>query len=333
VIGWYVHHQGSGHLHRALSVAARLAERGEEVTLLSSLPRPASWSGGWVSLARDDAGPAVDPTAHGRLHWVPVGDDGLRSRSAAVSAWLAEHRPRLVVVDVSVEVALLVRLHGVPVVGVALPGRRDDAAHVLGFGVADLLVAVWPPTAIGMLHVPPALLERLRPVGGLSRFAVREPGQRRAGARRVVVLMGTGGHDLGGSLLATARQQTPDWEWTVLDGRPGTWTDDPFAVVADADVVITHAGQNAVAEVAAARRPAVVVPQRRPHEEQTTTAAVLRRGPWPAVVLDRLPADGWAALLERAARLDGRGWVDWCDGHAADRFADLLLDPGVGGRG
>jgi len=52
---------------------------------------------------------------------------------------------------------------------------------------------------------------------------------------------------------------------------------------------------------------------------------VLRRRPWPAVVVDRLPADGWAALLDRAARLDGRAWAGWCDGGAAARFADLLV--------
>jgi hypothetical protein len=333
VIGWYVHHHGHGHLHRAQTVAARLAERGEEVTVLSSLPRPAGWSGAWVHLARDDAGRVVDPTAAGRLHWVPVGDPGLLSRTAAVSAWLADHRPRLVVVDVSVEIALLARLHGVPVVSMVLPGRRGDPAHLLGLGVSDLLVAAWPASARGMLlDVPAPLLERLRAIGGLSRFPVREPAPRpdapRPGRRRVVVLMGTGGHDLDGPRLASAREQTPDWEWTVLDGSPATWTDDPFAMVADADVVLTHAGQNAVAEVAAARRPAVVVPQQRPHDEQTTTGGVLRRGPWPAVVVDRLPADGWAALLDRAVRLDGRAWAGWCDGGAAARFADLLVAHG-----
>lgn len=329
MIGWYVHHQGSGHLHRALAVAARLAERGEEVTMLSSLPRPEGWCGEWVHLDRDDTGPVVDPTAHGLLHWVPVGDDGLAARSAAVSAWLVRARPRLVVVDVSVEISLLVRLHGVPVVAVALPGRRGDAAHVAGLGIADLLVAVWPPSAIGMLRdLPPLQLERLRAVGGLSRFPVRAACGRRPGPRRVVVLMGTGGHDVPAGLLPAARDQAPDWEWTVLDGSVASWTDDPSGLVADADVVVTHAGQNAVAEVAAARRPAIVVPQDRPHQEQRTTGSVLRDGPWPALVVDVLPTDGWGDLLERAAALDGRAWADWCDGRAADRFADLLV---VGG--
>ena len=76
MIGWYVHHHGHGHLHRAQTVAARLAERGEEVTVLSSLPRPAGWSGAWVRLARDDAGRVVDPTAAGQLHWVRSGTPG-----------------------------------------------------------------------------------------------------------------------------------------------------------------------------------------------------------------------------------------------------------------
>jgi len=42
VIGYYVHHLGHGHLHRALSVARTL---GEPVTGFSSLPPPADWPG------------------------------------------------------------------------------------------------------------------------------------------------------------------------------------------------------------------------------------------------------------------------------------------------
>ena len=97
----------------------------------------------------------------------------------------------------------------------------------------------------------------------------------------------------------------------------------------EADVVVTHTGQNAVAEVAAARRPAVLVPQRRPHAEQATTAEVLGDGGWPAVVEPELPADGWAGRLERCLALDPVGWARWCDGFAADRFADVVA--GVAG--
>ncbi|MCW2817320.1 MAG: hypothetical protein JWR42_107, partial [Marmoricola sp.] len=73
MIGWYVHHQGRGHLHRAQTVVALLhARSGVEVTGLSTLPRPADWPGPWRQLPPDDAaareggtGAAVDPTAGG----------------------------------------------------------------------------------------------------------------------------------------------------------------------------------------------------------------------------------------------------------------------------
>ncbi len=56
VVGYYVHHVGSGHRHRAEVLAARLAHDGVSVTGLSSLPRPPSWAGEWVRLPPDDGG-------------------------------------------------------------------------------------------------------------------------------------------------------------------------------------------------------------------------------------------------------------------------------------
>jgi hypothetical protein len=119
--------------------------------------------------------------------------------------------------------------------------------------------------------------------------------------------------------------------------------EDPTSALRDADVVVTHAGQNALAEVAAARRPAVVVPQDRPHDEQRTTAGVLARGRWPVVVREQWPEVAWGARLDGAASLDGQLWESWCDGRAVHRFVgvvhavaagsdsadlDALLDPG-----
>jgi hypothetical protein len=142
MIGYYVHHVGAGHLHRATALADVLDV---PVTGLSSLPRPAGWRGPWVSLPRDDhdaAASGVD--ANGRLHWVPTGDAGLRGRMARLAAWIDETAPSLLVSDVSVEVTLLARLHGVPVLGVVLPGDRGDQAHRLGLDVCDALVGLWP---------------------------------------------------------------------------------------------------------------------------------------------------------------------------------------------
>jgi hypothetical protein len=322
MIGYYVHHHGRGHSHRALALARSLDE---PVTGLSSLPPPPGWIGDWVLLDRDDASPSVaDPTANGRLHWVPTADPGLSSRTARLSRWLDEHRPRLMVVDVSVEVALLARLHGVPVLSVVLPGHRADPAHLIGFDVSTHLVGMWPPTARGMLPgLPDTVHERVHAVGAVSRYPVGVTGPRTAGRRRVLLMTGAGGDDLDGVRIARARRQATDWDWVVL-GRHGHWLEDPSTALANADVVVTNAGQNSLAEVAAARKPAIVIPQERPYDEQRTTAAVLAAGGFPVLVEDRFPAGGWAQRLDAALRLDGAQWATWCDGGAAARFADLV---------
>ena len=148
MIGYYVHHQGDGHVTRAAAIADRLG--GEPVTGLSSRPRPDAWRGPWLQLARDDDPPAAigaDPTAGGALHWAPSGHPGLRERMAQIAAWVATNAPRMMVVDVSVEVAVLVRTMGVPTVVMGMPGARDDRAHQLAYRMADAIIAPWPAWA------------------------------------------------------------------------------------------------------------------------------------------------------------------------------------------
>jgi hypothetical protein len=329
MIGYYVHHQGAGHLTRATAIAHEL-EGEEPVTGLSSLPRPAAWTGPWVQLERDDDPAAIsqaDVTASGALHWAPAGHDGLRERMGQIAAWIMEARPRLVVIDVSVEVCVLVRAMGVPVVVVGLPGARDDAPHQLAYRMAAAILAPWPAWA-HVLTGGESWMEKTHAVGAISRFdrrahayaAAPRPDRR----RRVLVLSGRGGTQLTVAALAAAQLATPDWAWTVL-GPPGDrWIEDPWELLCDADVVVTHAGQNAIADVAAARRPAVVIPQGRPYGEQRATARALGRAGLAIEASEWSAAPGWSALLSDAANLGGAGWTRWSSGHGARRAADAI---------
>lgn len=334
MIGYYVHHHGRGHVTRATTLLPHLP--GDvEVTGLSSLPRPPGWPQLWVQLDPDaDADPFElphDATAGGTFHWVPRHHAGLRSRMSTISRWVDATRPDVVVVDTSVEVATLCRLHGVPVVTLLQPGDRTDPPHALGLGLAERLVAPWPADVADVVRGVASDDPRLVHVGAFSRFDGRDRATASAEGRHVVVLSGAGGSALTTRGLERARASTPGWTWTVLGGPDGTWVDDPWETLCRADVVVTHAGQNALAEVAAARRPAVVIPQERPHDEQRTSAAALSAdGRFPVVVLEEFLERGWGDVLERVAGLDGATWSRWNDGAGARRLAEVVLE--VAGR-
>ncbi|MDQ2814403.1 MAG: hypothetical protein M3Z75_21690 [Actinomycetota bacterium] len=332
MIGYYIHHHGHGHLAMARCIAARFTDR---VTGLSSLPCPQDWPGDWVRLPRDDTGaPAIEPTARGQLHWAPLGHPGLRDRMAAIAGWIQRAAPSVITVDVSVEVAALARLMGVPVVSVVLPGQRDDPAHRLGHTLAEILIGPWPAFLSADLLGEDPVAARIRAVGAFSRFDGRtpEPGAGHRGPS-ALVLQGGGGSEVTASQLREAAAVTPGWEWSVLGGTAGSWVTDPWPLLCRADVVVTHGGMNAIAEVAAARKPAVVVPQARPHGEQRATGRGLARAGL-AVVTDGWPQTAsWPAVLRMALDLGGKGWTAWSPGTGASDAAQIIESAGASSRG
>ncbi|WP_030712538.1 glycosyltransferase [Streptomyces sp. NRRL F-2580] len=323
MIGYYVHHQGRGHLHRALAIAAHI--RGP-VTVLSSLLRPTSWTRPWIVLPADSVDAPTDPTAGGRLHWVPLHHAGHRERMGIIAEWIRREEPRLFVSDVSVEAATLARLMGTPVVVAAMRGDRRDQAHRLAYDLADALLAPWPQSCPEP-GWPPHWQAKTLHTGSISRYDGRPrpaPGSRcDASGREVVVMLGGGGTDLSSAQLREAARATPGWTWTLLGGPGADWIEDPWPVLCRADVVVTHAGQNAIAECAAARVPTIVIPQDRPHGEQHATGRALRRAEL-ATVRDAWPEPHeWPGLLTEAAARQDR-WELWSLGDGAQQAACLL---------
>lgn len=323
MIGYYVHHHGSGHLTRARLLAARL---GEEVTGLSSLSQPDDWTGRWIQLPHDAQPPPLatgDVTAHGVLHWAPTGHDGFTARMAAISSWVERARPRLVVVDVSVEVTLFVRLLGVPVVVVAMRGDRSDRAHTLAYDAADALIALWP-AALASRVWPSRWVDKTCHTGGFSRLdeLARNSRPTRVEPGSVLLLWGTGGESAGPRLERASAASGPEWSWR----RPHPSADAAtmWSELTRAEVVVAHAGQNAVAEVAASRRPAVVVAETRPFGEQEETAQVINTSGI-AVGLSGWPSDvDWPRLLTLARDRGGAHWLGWSDLDGAARAVALL---------
>jgi hypothetical protein len=322
MIGYYVHHHGRGHLERARAIAAELRE---ELVVLSSLERPEDWSGRWIELAGDHDGeraPAA-ATAGGALHWAPLHHSGLRARMARIGDWVTRAQPDAIVCDVSVEVACFSRLMGVPVISIALPGVRDDAPHLLGYTLSEAIIAPWP-NELANIEWPARWREKTHAVGAFSRFDRRAQATqpRRSDERTVTLLLGAGGAEVAQADFDAAVAATPAWSWQELGLR--RWSEDPWSELHDAAVVVTHAGQNCIAEVAASRTPAIVIPQSRPFDEQLSTARILRREQL-AIVREGWPqAESWPALLETARALGGERWASWNDGRGAQRAAAVI---------
>jgi hypothetical protein len=346
LVGWYVHHHGAGHRTRFSAVRPHLDA---DVVVFSSLAAPVDLPADttWVELERDDASttgpdgvvrhPAdASPTVGGLLHWAPVGHPGHTARlgriAAAIAGAAAAGRPLdAMVVDVSVEVTLFVRLLGVEVVVVSQPGDRTDEPHRLAYDAASRVIAPWPAGT----HDSSALdrvAEKVRWVGGISRQDGREgasptptvvPGS-------VLFVGGAGGsdHDDLAAAVARAARATPGTTWSALG--LDTWVDDPWAAMASAEVVVTWAGQNTVADLAALGARAVVVPQTRPFDEQLTTARALDRSGLAVVASSWPDDDEWSALIEHARSLQP-DWSAWQVEGAAARAAAVVAE--VAGRG
>ena len=331
MIGYYAHHHGRGHRQRAGVLADRLAT---PITVLSSAGPPDGWdvSRPWIRLPGDEPGSgpdgldgehpigAADPTAGGTLHWAPPHHPGLRRRMGMIAAWIADTAPVLLVVDVSVEVTLLGTLLGIPTVVVGMPGDRGDRPHRSAYDAAVAVLAPWASEFADPTW-PQSWRDKTFHAGAISRFSGRtvSPRPPRSGSKRVLVLWGDGGTGRPVEAVERARARTPGWEWSWARRSV-----DLFGQLAAADVVVTHAGQNAVAEVAAAGTPAVVIADDRPHGEQRATAARLDSAGI-ASGLSGWPADDdWPGLLAQAHRRGGQGWVRWTAGDGAAGAAGFL---------
>jgi hypothetical protein len=342
-VGWYVHHHGTGHLQRFLTVRPHL----EGVVGLSSLPRPAGLTpGDWVGLPLDAPASAdSEPTAGGALHWAPLHHAGLRGRMAKVAGWISAARPDVLVCDVSVEVASLARLMGVPVVWIAQRGVRRDAPHQLAYTLATVAA----PWTASLATPDTGLPETTRFVGAISRFDGRasEPPP---GRRAVTLVLGGGGHEVRAAQVSDAARGLGDWSWTVAGlgeavgtpvgaaaGTPagavpprrvldrGT-VPDTWRLLCDADVVVASAGGNLIAEVAAARRPLVCLPQSRPFGEQHDGAGALARAGLAETLSQWPDPAGWREVLTRAQARDPHGWERLHDGGGAARLAAVIRE-------
>jgi len=329
VIGWYVHHHGFGHVARFLAVHPHLHS---PVVVFSSLDRPPGLSAEveWIELPTD-ADPVrtedgsvsdprdADPTARGSLHWAPHDHPGHRERLTTIARATVERRLSAFVVDVSAEVVAFARLLGVRTVAVTQPGVRTDPPHALAYTLADRIVAPWPHGAVATPGLA-AHGDRVVWTGGISRFDGRAPVPAGSGRRAVLL-----GRVLEAQRRAeiTALLHGRGWDVTSIGHDRSSRVADPWPLLGDSTVVVSAAGQNSVADLAASGARAVVIAQDRPFDEQHATAAALDRWGLARRADGTTTAPDLVDLIERAAD-DSPEWSRWQVSGAAERMASAI---------
>ena len=313
-IGYYVHHHGDGHRQRALCIAAQAPDR---FVLMGTGLRDRTE--GLASLDLEDDRPTGEmgfdgndraddrPTA---LHYAPIDHEGLRRRVARVADWIATARPALMVVDVSVEIAMLARLAATPTVYVRQQGLRTDAPHLDAFRGARALLC---PFAAPLEDPGTAAWVRDKTVycPGLT-----PPSPTRAvWGDGVLIVSGQGGAAADGDRIAALARAYPGRRWRVAgpmtepaDPPPNLkalgWCPAIAEEIGSAGLVVGGGGNGLVSAVLAAGRPFLCLPEPRPFDEQRIAArrlaavgAAVTHDGWP-------PIAAWAGLMEAADRID-----------------------------
>lgn len=329
-IGYYVHHQGAGHRERALRIAGALERSCALIgTFGGSLGQVPSLDLPDDRLTEGFDGRDGALTRPLGLHYAPLGHPGVQARMAAIAAWVARTDPVLMIVDVSVEVALLARLLCVPTLYVRLAGTRTDLPHLEAFRAAERLIAPFPE-AIDSPGLPDWVRAKTIYAGFLGPTVPTVPTEAAAkedGSIAVVFGRGGGGGDLA-DLIAAARA-VPDRAWHVYgavvgpDGLTGAalgavdphaggppnlnlhgWVDDPRPHLARASLIVGGAGDGLLATVASGGKRFLCLPEPRAFDEQTQKAEALGRlgaalvhPGWPV-------AEDWPGLVACALSLD-----------------------------
>lgn len=331
-IGYYVHHHGAGHRARATIVADAADGR---ITLLGTGLAGKVGSHRYVDLPddrRDAAFDGDDASANrpDALHYAPTDHAGIRRRVAAMTAWIAEARPALMVVDVSCEVAMLARLASVPTAYVRLAGIRDDTPHREAFRGATLLVSPFAE-ALDDPATPDWVREKTLYCPGL----VERPAAGAVEPGSVLVVIGQGGAMGDGAAWGRAARATPERMWTVIGPCSvppelprnlalAGWVADAAQRIATAEIVVGGAGDGVVGAVLAARRPFICIPEARPFAEQHSKAARLAAA-GAAVACEQAGVADWPSLLAQAQRIRPEHSAALDDVAGAERLAGHLL--------
>lgn len=314
-IGYYAHHHGSGHCRQIDKLAALLPlEYRQQLTIFTSLTPEAYIFANIdeqqvVRLHAEDE--RTDDVLKGRagahwqpasLHYSPVGNTDIQKRSHQILDTIYQRHIDLMIIDVSVEVAMLCRAASVPYLYVRLPGLRDDTPHLEAFAGALALLAPYPQVLEAAMtpnwvaqktlyldFINPAKNDTSSHEDFVKMLMTLTDDDKAlaalsTSAQIVTVIKGYGGHEAIDAKLPELRRLLP--HAFIISLGPiddtmhryvdiATHVNDVTSFIEHSDYLLMACGLNAVAQVYYYATPLVVLPDDRPHQEQEMMAQAL----------------------------------------------------------
>ena len=321
-IAFYIHHHGSGHFMRSLSIAKAM-NIDNIIFIGSDLKRfshiiPANIQ--VLELPLDTPTSTEENYQEGNkvdcFHYVPLLVKGVTDRAAILSAFFQRNIHLLLIVDVSVEVALLARLCGIPTIIMRQHGIRTDLPHQLAYQSAELLIAPFGKELETSNNA--AVIEKTFYSGGFSRTHLQTENLV-AYDDQVAILIGTGGSSLDLNTILLIANQCTSYYFHILgeiiEPKNDFLTNITFhgqvdnveEILVRCKVVIGNLGHNTVMEIATLNKPFIGIPESRPFDEQIDKANAMKTIEGFEVILpEEIGSTEWKALIERMSHSNSK---------------------------
>lgn len=282
-IGYYVHHLGDGHRQRALAIASY---NPSYFTLIGTNLKNKTHNINYVSLPCDIV-KGNNYNAHlASTSYTPLREPIITQRMGKIAGWIKKNQPNLMVVDVSLEIAMLSRLFSIPTIYVRLVGNRWDSAHMDAFLAAEALLCPFSE----QMELPSTPDWVKQKSFYFPKIVAQNIAVHTAEKNNLLVLLGAGGHEITIDNLINLAKQAPSWSIHVLGevkiplniNLPKNlylhgWIKDYQPYIAKAVVVAGAAGDGVVNNVLAYKKAYICLPQQRPFDEQIEKAKALEK--------------------------------------------------------
>ena len=294
MIAYYAHSQGYGHANYA-QLLARQAK--DKLIVLTSSDFIFDPDVRVVHLENEDrnenAFSEKDFGVPGYLHHAPLGMPKMIRRNQKILQTLIDNQIRLVLVDVSVEVATLLRVSCVPYTYKRMMGNRTDAPHRFAYEGAAFLIAYYPKE-----FEPKNTLDWIVKKTLYLGFVAKDPKSaieikaqekdqelKKIQKPYVLLLQGLGGNNTSESLIEEIALFFHDFTIRVVGAVSAVKAPENVAFlgivhdtgpyIQQATHIIAACGSNTVSEILSYNRNFLILPEERPYDEQQCFAEVL----------------------------------------------------------